>query len=78
MTTGSYKKLRSWKKWSNCAKPHPRPALHLLYMSAYAAEAVGLLTPTSASSAPDPRIPVMFHRLHRFHHAIITLQDFSL
>ncbi|KAJ7154671.1 UNC-50 [Mycena filopes] len=46
-------------------------------MSAYAAEAGGLPTPTSASSS-TPRIPVIFRRLHRFHQMDFELAAWQL
>ncbi|KAJ7033098.1 UNC-50 [Mycena alexandri] len=46
-------------------------------MSAYAAEAGGLPTPSSASSS-TPRIPVIFRRLHRFHQMDFELAAWQL
>ncbi|KAJ7056244.1 UNC-50 [Mycena amicta] len=46
-------------------------------MSAYAAEAGGLPTPTSASSSAA-RIPVIFRRLHRFHQMDFELAAWQL
>ncbi|KAJ7253744.1 UNC-50-like protein [Mycena haematopus] len=51
--------------------------LPLLSMSAYAAEAGGLPTPSSASSS-TPRIPVIFRRLHRFHQMDFELAAWQL
>ncbi|KAJ6572091.1 UNC-50-like protein [Mycena capillaripes] len=51
--------------------------LPVLSMDAYAAEAGGLPTPSSASSS-TPRIPVIFRRLHRFHQMDFELAAWQL
>ncbi|KAJ7718696.1 UNC-50 [Mycena maculata] len=47
-------------------------------MSAYAAEAGALPSPSSSSPSSTPRIPVIFRRLHRFHQMDFELAAWQL